>query len=671
MTDSQLHINEMARQLLNNNLTLFIGAGFSNIFGYPGWGELLKEISNEYNLYDRLKSTSLFPIINEESENTENLNTLILDNFIGVDYLKLAGYIHHILDNDKNISIHKAIVDTIKEYEESRIKNEEVQKIINFFQKWKESLGDIITTNYDTNIEYCLENEVNIINRNLDSLNNIKYKNKLFKIHGCLNDVDDQNNPGIIITEKDYNDFKNKNKYLFYRIYSLFTEKKVVFIGYSINDPNIRSLLNDVIEESDGKVGLQIYWISRDKLNNLDRAYYEENFKLRIIDEMEIADFFNSLELRIEKNQELLEVVNQSAEEYSKSFMKNYFDKSFLENVFDENRESDVLKYLYKRLIEEDDLQAIKPYFVLLSYSTPEIIQKNKLRVQNVLEMQNSLLYATIDLIEDDSSVKAFFEKNRLINIYIKSLIKFASGSNYFGGYARSIGCLLKTYQLFRDDIGNNLEDFMSALTYNISISCAETTKYLGYDWRGLGEVKQNINVLNKDDLLIVINKLIRPYYDHPRKLQLKYVINYSSLDDSEKSVMLNLKIYEKRIISTIENIILDILEDILVEQYDFELTRDSKYINKHKDIKIAYKRSYLSNSTINYTIFDELNSEYIGQVSQFYNDNRLRFEIDEKSAEIGAFEEFSVIKKHVKMKFEIKVQSYIQHKETVVSAEQ
>lgn len=35
MGDREKYINEKARHLLNNNLALFIGAGFSRIFGYP------------------------------------------------------------------------------------------------------------------------------------------------------------------------------------------------------------------------------------------------------------------------------------------------------------------------------------------------------------------------------------------------------------------------------------------------------------------------------------------------------------------------------------------------------------------------------------------------------------------------------------------------------------
>ncbi len=42
MGDREKYINEMARHLLNNNLALFIGAGFSRIFGYPNgkWGQV-------------------------------------------------------------------------------------------------------------------------------------------------------------------------------------------------------------------------------------------------------------------------------------------------------------------------------------------------------------------------------------------------------------------------------------------------------------------------------------------------------------------------------------------------------------------------------------------------------------------------------------------------------
>lgn len=192
MDEQSKYINEMANHMLNNNLALFVGAGFSNIFGYPSWGKLLKDIIQEYSLKEWLVETSLFSFVGkDEFDNAEDINESILDKLLGVDYLRLAGYIDYILKNEHGITIHQAISDRISKYEDLRRRNDDIEYLTKFFQENKASLEDIITTNYDSNIEYCFDNEVTVIHRNLESLNHINYKNKVFKIHGCISDVNE------------------------------------------------------------------------------------------------------------------------------------------------------------------------------------------------------------------------------------------------------------------------------------------------------------------------------------------------------------------------------------------------------------------------------------------------------------------------------------------------
>lgn len=589
MDDKEKHINEMAKHMLNNNLALFIGAGFSNIFGYPSWGKLLHDIIDEYKLNQSLKSTSLFSFVEkDEFENSEDINDTILEKLLGVDYLRLAGYIDHILDSEYGVSIYKAVADKIIKYEELRRKNKDVEYLIDFFQNRKDYLEDIITTNYDSNIEYCFDNEISVIHRNLESLNNISYKNKVFKIHGCITDINTEGSSGIIITEKDYNNFKNKNKYLFYKIYSFFTEKKIVFIGYSINDPNIRSLLNDVIEENDGKVGLQIYWVTRDKLKDLDRQYYEKHFKLKIIEQMNIIDFFKKLDFRVKKNIELKEIVNAELTEYCKVYIDNYDDESFIEDIKKSDKTQDVLQCLYNRLIEEETRKALKPYFILLSKSDKDIIRKNRLSIENIIEMQNYRIFRIIDLINSNDEVKALIESNNLLEIVLDSLIEYSRGSHPFGEYAESIKYLLIVYELYTNEIKQKIDIFIDALCSNILMSCSDNPKYIGYDWRGLGVVEENIRQLDEEDLLKLINKLSRDYIDDPRQLQLEYVIENSSLGDSNKQIMLYKNLYKKQLKSSIASIIRSIMRTKLKKEYQFERTEDDTYLKN--DIEIDFE---------------------------------------------------------------------------------
>jgi len=643
------YINEMANHMLNSNLALFIGAGFSNIFGYPSWGKLLYEIINEFKLSKYLQSTSLFSFIKEdEFANSAKINDIILEKLLGVDYLRLAGYIDYILKKEHGISIHQAVSDKIKKYEELRIKNDDIKYLIDFFKEYKGLLEDIITTNYDSNIEYCLDNEVTVIHRNLESLNHISYKNKVFKIHGCISDVGEETS-GIVITEKDYNNFKNKNKYLFYKIYSFFTEKKIVFIGYSINDPNIRSLLNDVIEENEGKVGLQIYLVTRDRLKDLDKQYYQENFKLKIIEEMEIIDFFRKLNIRVEKNLELREAVSGEFIEFCKVYIENYEDTSFIEDIFDNKKEKDVLQYLYNQLIEEESRKVFEPYFTLLTKCKKNLITENRSSIQNILEIQNRMIFRIFKLIECDEEFKAFVKSNNFIEIALDSLIAYSKGNHPFGEYAESIKYLFLAYSLFKVETKERIDEFIDALLSNIISSCSDNPKYLGYDWHGLGVVKDNIKLLDEEDLNKLIGRLSRNYIDEIRYLQLKYVIMYSGIDDMQKQNLMYKNLYSKEFSSSISPLFRRAMKITLIKKYGFERSEEGTYVLD--DFEFDFQTETNENK-ITYSIKVLNKEEVLFKLIQDFINNNIVISINDEPRCFRNYEEFE--------KYEEKIENMI-----------
>lgn len=98
----------------------------------------------------------------------------------------------------------------------------------------------ICTTNFDFLIEQTL-NEKNIPFSTIVSEDRLPIstheKTKLVKIHGDFNHPD-----RMIITEKDYDNFIDKNKILATYISNLFITKTLLLVGYSLEDNDIRSL---------------------------------------------------------------------------------------------------------------------------------------------------------------------------------------------------------------------------------------------------------------------------------------------------------------------------------------------------------------------------------------------------------------------------------------------
>lgn len=226
-----------------NHPVLFIGTGFSlrylqNSFS---WNDLLEFISfnlteNEEFYYD-LKADSM--------ENGEYSYDLLASKLELEFNKRLAGE-----RNGKFQKINDAFYEKMKDgIKSSRFKiyltqllntpsirpekNNEIDALI----RARKNIGSIITTNYDRLCEKIFEFNPLIGN---DILLSNPY-GSVYKIHGC---VSDPNN--IIITREDYNNFNNKYELIRAQLLSIFIHNPIIFVGYSISDSNIKSLLRTV-----------------------------------------------------------------------------------------------------------------------------------------------------------------------------------------------------------------------------------------------------------------------------------------------------------------------------------------------------------------------------------------------------------------------------------------
>ena len=65
---------------------------------------------------------------------------------------------------------------------------------------------------------------------------------EIYKIHGSITKPD-----SIVISDQDYQIFNEKSKYLAAKLMTIFMEYPIIFIGYSMGDQNIRSILTDIV----------------------------------------------------------------------------------------------------------------------------------------------------------------------------------------------------------------------------------------------------------------------------------------------------------------------------------------------------------------------------------------------------------------------------------------
>lgn len=103
------------------------------------------------------------------------------------------------------------------------------------------NVDGVITTNWDVFIEQLFPDYKVYIGQEELLFSNPQEIGEIYKIHGCSTKPN-----SLILTKKDYDKFNEKNAYLAAKLITLFVEHPIVFIGYSLSDENIKSLLKAI-----------------------------------------------------------------------------------------------------------------------------------------------------------------------------------------------------------------------------------------------------------------------------------------------------------------------------------------------------------------------------------------------------------------------------------------
>ncbi|PNI01538.1 SIR2 family protein [Vibrio diazotrophicus] len=197
--------------LFNENYFLWIGSGFSYNFGFGSWEDVLKTISK----------TIEYPL---ELDVTNPLKAAELLCSYAINYLEYDEYKFNSLVSSSLLLLKK-----------NGVKPDWVRRFRAF------SPNTIVTTNWDDQLESIFDDLVNVVVRKDKSPQVSNKGRNIFKIHG------DVGRPSsIVVTQSQYFSFQREDTYLNRKIYTLFSEASPVFLGYSLTDPNISFLYDEV-----------------------------------------------------------------------------------------------------------------------------------------------------------------------------------------------------------------------------------------------------------------------------------------------------------------------------------------------------------------------------------------------------------------------------------------
>lgn len=316
--------------LENNKLSIFVGSGVSLNSGFPSWNEIIFKFASEMGLIESF----------EEDKSTEN-------------YLKISE--QYYIERGK-----KEYVETVKSLFPNSYELNEIHEYLSEIKP-----QNYITTNYDNLLEdmaNCNFQNYNFIKSNEDLPYSIT-NSSIIKLHGDF----EKNN--FVLKESDFLSFSNDFKLVENKVKELLSSNLILFIGYSVSDPNFK-LIMQTVKDTLHENFQNTYLLDINKKYSRREFDYYKNRGINVLHYDEIEGTINE-ELKTKK----FDIIQHE------NGKKLYF---FLRYLFDENKKNKIEK------LNEEILLLDK-----IDYIGVEILRRN-FKKYNIQIKNNNEIYIYI-----------------------------------------------------------------------------------------------------------------------------------------------------------------------------------------------------------------------------------------------------------------------------------
>ena len=267
MKDNIHHIKEAIKQ---NKLVIFVGAGVSKNSHVPTWGSLVRKYA-------------------EELHYTQCLSCHFKTYFSTDEYIKIPQYYYSYDQSENHQNYYSILKEAFNHNFQPNILNDLIVSL---------NPDHIITTNYDHLLDHY---QYEVITSDQDLLKS-KSNHYLIKMHGDIDDIEH-----IVFKEDDYLNFSQTHALIELYIKSLLIDHIFLFVGYSLNDYNLKMFLNwiDYLgHENNVKESMHAnYLITTDIRSHQDYLisyYLQKNIRVINLNELDEDMFQESLSVPLD-----------------------------------------------------------------------------------------------------------------------------------------------------------------------------------------------------------------------------------------------------------------------------------------------------------------------------------------------------------------------------------